>query len=355
MFTSITIFQVQAGMPSSASELEGVLKDHPFRPTGPTQDLSVGWVPPREENGALVESINGQWIANMAMETRSVPSSAINDLVDERATAIEEQTGRKPGKKERKNLKEECLLELLPKAFPKKSRTVIWLNKDKNWLIINSTSSSKTDQIITQLVRLLPNFTCSRVNTVASPLACMAAWLEQKDAPGSLDFGNTLEMKAQDDTKASVKFGSHYLLGDEVSQHLAIGKMPVRMGLVWDGKVNFTLDGEMRLTKLKFAIEKEPSDESADFFDGSVAIETGELTILIEGLLESLGGQAPMQGVVETTPTSEGVSKQDSGDKVAAADSAPWDATPAVISQGDVSLADIQGNADALAGAELHA
>lgn len=355
MFTSITIFQVQAGMPSSASELEAVLKDHPFRPTGPTQELSVGWVPPREENGALVESIGGQWIANMAMETRSVPSSAINDLVDERAAAIEEQTGRKPGKKERKSLKEECLLELLPKAFPKKSRTVIWLNKDKNWLIINSTSSSKTDQIITQLVRLIPNFTCSRVNTLASPLACMASWLEQKEAPGSLDFGNTLEMRAQDDTKASVKFGSHYLLGDEVGQHLAIGKMPVRMGLVWDGKVNFTLDGEMRLTKLKFAIDKEPADEAADFFDGSVAIETGELTILIDGLLEALGGQAPMQGVVEKPAAAEGEAKEGATNKSTSNDSAPWEATPVAESQGDVSLADIQRNADALVDSELHA
>lgn len=355
MFTSITIFQVQAGMPSSASEIEAVLKDHPFHPTGPTQELSVGWVPPREENGALVESVDGQWIANMAMETRSVPSSAINDLVDERAAKIEEQTGRKPGKKERKSLKEEALLELLPKAFPKKSRTVIWLNKEKNWLIINSTSSSKTDQIITQLVRLLPNFTCSRVNTLASPLACMASWLEQKEAPGSLDFGNTLEMKAQDDTKASVKFGSHYLLGDEVGQHLAIGKMPVKMGLVWDGKVNFTLDGEMRLTKLKFAIDKEPADDSADFFDGSVAIETGELTALIDGLLESLGGQAPMPGITETPATAAAEAKHDVPGASAGDASAPWDTASSEDSSGDVSLADIQASASSLAESEVHA
>lgn len=332
MFGSITVFQVTGGMPESAQILADALKDSPFAPTGPTQEKSIGWVPPREENGALVEAVNGQWIAEVTTESRAVPGSAIKDLAEARAKEIEEKTGRKPGKKEMRSIKEECLQELLPKAFPKRSSTVVWFNPSKGWLVMGTTSSSKTDEIITQLVRLLPQFSCARLNTNSSPSTAMTRWLSEKEIPGALDFGTSLELKAMDDSRATAKFGSHYLLCDEVCRHLQMGKTPTKMGLSWDGKVDFSLDGEMRISKLKFNIEKEPSDEAADFFDGTVAIETGELEKMITELIETLGGAMPFGTAAEAQSNES----KGSGAAAASADAAEH---AFIITAADASIA----------------
>ncbi|WP_137917032.1 recombination-associated protein RdgC [Hydrogenophaga sp. 2FB] len=291
MFTSITVFQVTAGMPSSSADIADLLEPHPFVPTQPTQDLSIGWVPPREENGALVEAIAGAWIARISIETRSVPGSAIKDAVEKKAAEIEEQTGRKPGKKERRDIKEDCLLELLPHAFPKRSQVPVWFAPQQGWLVLGTTSTGKIDEIVTQLVRVLPDFCVTQINTQASPQSQMAAWLQLKEAPGAFDFGHSCELKATDDSKATAKFASHHLLGDEVLSHLVMGKMPTKMSMSWDGRVEFMLDTSMHLTKLNFGlIEEATTDEKVDAFDATVALETGELIKLINDMVEVLGG-----------------------------------------------------------------
>ena len=74
-----------------------------FTPCGATQEKSTGWVPPRgHEHGALLESVGGQWILKLMTETKSVPAQNIKSGVDALAKAIEDQTGRKPGRKERR-------------------------------------------------------------------------------------------------------------------------------------------------------------------------------------------------------------------------------------------------------------
>lgn len=352
MFTSITVFQVTAGMPTSAAAIEALFEPHPFVATGPTQDLSIGWVPPREENGALVESIAGAWIARIAIETRSVPGSAIKDAVEKKATEIEAQTGRKPGKKERRDIKEECLLELLPHAFPKRSQVPVWFAPQQGWLVLGTTSSGKIDEIITQLVRQIPDFCASQLNTQSSPQSQMAAWLQLKEAPGAFDFGHTCELKATDDSKATAKFASHHLLGDEVTSHLLMGKMPTKMAMSWNGSVEFMLDVSMRLTKLNFGLNEEATkDEKADAFDATVALETGELCKLIDAMVEALGGLL-QPGLA---PAGEGAAMATEADAQLATSSVV-DGEPAASSassQGSMSsaqggVADHQGNEDEL-------
>ena len=68
----------------------------------------------REEHGPLAESVGGQWVLKLMLESKAVPSSVINRKARDRAAEIEALTGRKPGKKETRELKED---EDLPLGF----------------------------------------------------------------------------------------------------------------------------------------------------------------------------------------------------------------------------------------------
>ena len=50
------------------------------------------------------------------------PSSVVAESVDERALEIEEREARSVGRKERRQLREQVLVELLPRAFTRSRR-----------------------------------------------------------------------------------------------------------------------------------------------------------------------------------------------------------------------------------------
>ena len=59
MFKNLVLFRVASGDSCfELSVIEASLAKSPFEPCGPTQERSIGWVPPRgEKHGALVEAI----------------------------------------------------------------------------------------------------------------------------------------------------------------------------------------------------------------------------------------------------------------------------------------------------------
>ena len=265
-----------------------------FTPCGATQEKSTGWVPPRgHEHGALLESVGGQWIFKLQTETKKVPGQAIKDKVAEQCKAIEAQTGRKPGRKETRELQDDARLALLPNAFAARAATLIWLDPEARTLVVDAGSQSKADDAVTALVRSIDGLALQLVNTQMSPAAAMALWLGTKEAPEGFTVDRECELKACDESKAVVRYGRHALDIDEVAQHIAMGKMPTKLALTYNDRVSFVLTESLVLKKiaiLDVVFEAASHAEHEDHFDADVTIATGELSKLLAGLVDVLGG-----------------------------------------------------------------
>ena len=138
MIKNAFVYRVRGATELGSAALIEALSTNNFAPCAPTQEKSVGWVAPRETNGALVESIDSQWIAELAIETKSVPKSEIDKFVAAAVDRIEQETGRKPGKKERRELKEEALVSLLPNAFAKRKDIPVWIDPTAGMLVVGA-------------------------------------------------------------------------------------------------------------------------------------------------------------------------------------------------------------------------
>ena len=293
MFKNITPNIITSTLPDFVG-LEKALQQMPFVPTTGQQNKSVGWVPPRADGGLFVESVNGQLIMRFMAETRQVPASVVRSRVDELAAAIEASTGRKPGKKERRDLQEQAVAELLPNAFPRKRATWVWIDREKSRLIIDSTISGTVDDITTTLVKLLPGFAVEPFSTATSPAVAMATWLTEQAAPAGFDIGKECELKAADESQECVRYTHHPLLTEEVLAHIATGKQPTRLALDWDGRVSFVLTDSMQLKKLAFADsvleQSKAQGQRADDFDGNVLMSTSEIGQMLDELIAELDG-----------------------------------------------------------------
>lgn len=294
MISNATIYRIPASWTLSAAQVEESLQKAAFVECAASQTKSSGFIPPRgEKNGALLESIGGQWIAKLMIETRSVPPSAVNRAVESKIVEIEAQTGRKPGRKEKKELKEDAMMAMLPMAFSKESACLIWFDLNAGLLIIDSASQSKTDEVITKLIQSLDGFAPSLWQTNNTPQSLMAQWLSSEDGPANFSVDRECELKATDESKAVVKYGRHPLDIEEVRQHIAQGKLPTRLAMTWNSNVSFVLTESMTIKKISFldiVYEAAGLENTKDNFDAGVAIMTGELTKLIPDLAEELGG-----------------------------------------------------------------
>jgi recombination associated protein RdgC len=298
VFKNLMIYRLVAGWPTDLSALDDVLGKAQFVECGVSQEKSVGWVEPRgHAHGPMVEVIGGQWLLKLTMEVKVVPGSVVKRKVQEQLDHIESTTGRKPGKKEKREISEDARLSLLPMAFSKQSSVQVWVDPAAGLLLTDAGSQAKADEVMTWLIKAVDGLVVQLVNTQTSPASAMSGWLSTKEPPQSFSVDRECELKAADESRAVVRYTRHALDTDEVSQHIAMGKVPTRLAMTWSDRVSFVLTEALQLKKIAFlesAFEgaaSSPADGKDDNYDADVAIATGELRKLIPDLLEALGGE----------------------------------------------------------------
>jgi recombination associated protein RdgC len=306
MFKSACFFRIAEDFVlPDPDALERVLHKARFVPCGPTQAESSGWVPPRgNKSKVLAEVVGGQLILKLCGEKRAVPSSAVKAAVDEKVERYQAETGneRVPSKL-KKEFKEEVLLDLLPRAFSKRTTTLLWLDPKSRMLVVDAASLGAADRIVSSLLAALlevpggsPSLDLQLVHTQTSPAASMAHWLASRESPWHFTVDRDCELKAADEQKSSVRYARHMLDIDEIAQHIAAGKVPTQLAMTWNDRVSFVLSeaGQIRKLKMLDVVLKESEDAKGrndDNFDANAAILTGELAQLIPELLEALGGE----------------------------------------------------------------
>jgi recombination associated protein RdgC len=298
MFKNLNIYRIASSWMPESTAMEVQLLNAQFVPCTATQDKSVGWVPPRNEaNGALVESVACQRILRLRIETKSVPGSVVQKKAQEAADRIEHETGRVPGKKEMRALKEDALLALLPQAFEKQSDVWVWIDPAAGLLCTDASSTGKADEVVTALVNAFPDLSLRMLQTTVSPQTAMTQWLADA-GPDGFNIERACELVSHDEEKSVLKFNRHTLETDQVREHISQGKLPKWTAMSYAGRVGFVLTENLVLRKIEFlegVFDGRDANE-ADGFDADVALATGELQVLIPALIEALGGEMAMDG-----------------------------------------------------------
>jgi recombination associated protein RdgC len=297
VFKNIIVYRIGAGWSATVAQMEEGLEADRFVECGASQEKSVGWVEPRgEAHGPLVEAVGGQLILKLMVESRALPGSVVTRKVKERVAQIEASTGRKPGKKEIRDLKDDIRLELLPMAFTKQAAALIWIDPQARWLVIDASSQARADEVVTLLVKSLTGLAVTLLNTQVSPTAAMSEWLISQEPPAGFTVDRECELKAADESKSVVRYARHPLDNEEVKQHVVGGKLPTRLALTWDSRVSFVLTEGLQLKKLTFleVVFEGAAAGKDDGFDADTAIATGELRKLLPDMLQALGGEVAL-------------------------------------------------------------
>lgn len=279
--------------------LDGALSKQAFTPCGSSDFAASGWVPTRAE-GSLAHVVGQQVLLTFCIEKKVLPGAVVKDALAARAADVEARQGYKVGRKQMKELKEDVTRELLPKAFATRSKTAVWIDSVNNLIFIDA-HGAKVDTILTALFRSIDRLEATQLRCNLSPAAAMTDWLASDEAPASFTVDQDAELKDSREGKSTVKFANHRLDVAGLGHHLADGKRCTQLAMTWEDRVSFVLTSNLGLKKIK-ALDvikdeaKDNSDDAESRFNSDFVLMTGELSKLMAGLIEALGGEAPAQG-----------------------------------------------------------
>lgn len=285
-----------AGTSFDQSALNEALAAGEAKPIGPHEMLSIGWIAP-VNGGELSHRLGNTIMIRALIEKRVLPSSSVNDIVKKRVAEIEESEGAKVGKKRRTEIKDEVMFELMPKSLTTTETVFAYIDLDHARFIVDSSSAKKAEDVLSFLRKTLGSFPAAPVVTVGKITEQLTAWIDGPIVSVEGFFpGEECELRSPEDGGGIIKCKNQDLSEPDVQEHILAGKQVNKLSLTWEDKISFVITDKFEIKKLKFLgvlqdqiIEIEEG-YGKDRFYADFSIMTGELAVMLAGLVNSFGG-----------------------------------------------------------------
>lgn len=277
-----------------------------YTPGTAVQQLSQGWVP-SVADGDLAHCVGDQLLLTLRTEKKLLPASVITQFTKQRAAEIEERQGYRPARRQMKEIKEQVTEELIPKAFSIFRETRVWIDPKGRWLLIDTTSAARADEVIGLLTKSLEGFPLALLRLAKSPARSMTSWLIADEAPHGFTIDQDTELKSTGDSRAAVRYVSQSIEAETVKKHIDEGKQCTRLAMTWRDRISFVLTEPLALKRIAPLDVIREGDGNTRFddarakFDSDFTLMAGELSGLLVDLVDALGGEPQdEQRVVDT-------------------------------------------------------
>jgi recombination associated protein RdgC len=258
--------------PSDLSTLESALQDNAFVDCKPTEAARSGWIPPAKHTDQLVQYVQGAWLMRFRVQTRTVPAAEVKKALAERVEQIEKAESRKVGGKEKRQLKDDIIMDLLPRIFSKNKDTYILVMPGANLIAIDAATFTQAEAVLKGLREALGTLPVK--STALENLShIMGNWMQQGRADDAFVLG--CDCKLIDIEKRSITIKGEDLTSDEVLSHLDGGYRVGIMNVVFSDTHSLNLNEDGRITGIK------PTETYFEKRDNELG-EEGEAAALFE-------------------------------------------------------------------------
>ena len=294
MFKNARLFRLGSTFGLDAAGLEAQLASRPFRPCGPVETATLGWSAPLgDETAALVHEVGGCLLLCARKQERLLPSAAVAEALEERINEIESGEARDIGRAERRRLKEQVVSEMLPRAFTRSRRTLLYIDTQSSWLVVDAASERQAEDVVSLLRETLGSLPAKPPAPARIPSDILTGWLLAGEAPADFVPADACELRDPQESAGVVRCSGQDLGSEEILNHLRAGKRVVKLALEWDQRLGFVLAEDLSLKRLRLDTALldtlEDGEDLAARLDAEFAIMSLQLRDLI-ARLETLFG-----------------------------------------------------------------
>lgn len=255
--------------------------------------FTEGFIHPTAFSDTAVSEAEKTMLIALKREEKVLPSAAIKHKLDEQVVKIQTAEGRNVGRKEKHELREAIIDDLLPKALIKSSRTYGLFAGE--WLFVDTANRRKAENLLTKLREALGGLPAQQPLIRQSPSALMTNWLLQGEAQGRFVLDYDVTLVGAGDVAPKVKISRKDLTAEDVVQHAQNGMTVTELGLVWNDRVAFILTQDLTLKRIQWLdVVQEEAEGSCDDAE-SMAYATqllmaAALSVILGELVDLLGG-----------------------------------------------------------------
>ncbi|CAK0741922.1 Recombination-associated protein RdgC [Gammaproteobacteria bacterium] len=314
LFKNLYLFRLVKPFDLTPEQLDEHLAKVPFRPCGPLEMGTLGFVPPLGKTArVLVHANGGRMMLCVRSEEKLLPGSVVREMVAEKVAEIEEEQMRKVSRKERDNLKDEVLQDLLPRAFTRSRTTYLYLDPQLHYLIVDNSSPKRAEEITVLLRKCLGSLEILPPQVNTSPSVVMTQWLLGQDIPPGFVVEEQCELRTPGEQGSQVRLDRQDLGAEEVRAHVDAGKRVVKLALTWEDRLSLVFDESLMVRRLRFldidqdtAVGQQAPPSSpplpgaagsgnaeAERFDADFTLMSLEIAKLLPALFAACGGEAP--------------------------------------------------------------
>jgi len=290
-FNNLIIYQLNKEL--DLSNLEQNLAEFKAKKCPKTEFSSYGFTKAlgKHKNATLVHEAAGCYLLAAQKEQRMLPSSVVKEELAEKIAEIEATQMRKVYKKERTQLQDDLIQTLLPQAFVRKSKTYAVICPRLQMIIVNSTNNNRAEELLNLLREALGSLPVQPIATKLAPATKMTKWLSEQAINDDFNLLDECQLQSTDEAASLVRCKRQDLLSDEISQHLAAGKIVTQLALGWQDKLTLVLDDRLNIKRLRFAdilldeAKKDGAEDELAELDASFTLMMLTLAEFIPALL----------------------------------------------------------------------
>ena len=294
-FKNLNVYQFTEDFTLTGEALEERLQqDGAFVPCGPQDFSRYGFVSALgHRTKAMVHQNNGCMLIRARKEEKILPNEVINEKLAEKIEQIEQDEDRQVFAKEKKALKEDIVMELLPQAFTRSKYTHAYIDTIRNLIIVNG-SLKQAEELTSKLRETLGSLPVVFPQVKTFPSTSMTNWLATKDIPDALLIGDQCELREPGEEGAHLKAKQFDLTGGfngSIQPHLDNGMLVCSLLLTWQDSLTFTLNENLRLTGMTMTDvlqgerDEVETDTKLEALDADFALMTGTFRRFLPQLL----------------------------------------------------------------------
>uniref|UniRef100_UPI003517552A recombination-associated protein RdgC n=1 Tax=Neptunomonas phycophila TaxID=1572645 RepID=UPI003517552A len=176
-FKNAIFYRLSKPFTPEFNQLGALMADHAFTPCSGQQLSSYGWISPHPAHSFMVFESNGSLLITAQRESKLLPASSINRLLTERVAKIKSTEDRTVGRKEKMQLKDEIVIDLLPRALSKFDTTQALIIPNENLIIVDASGFTAAEELLSLLRQTVGSLSIVSPEVINSTSTVMGSWL----------------------------------------------------------------------------------------------------------------------------------------------------------------------------------